>query len=146
MSPYSPNSAELEHFRFCVSKEIKILSICRASEFGDSFHLTLHNPDGSMSYFLTDFNKPATPANRKVFTEKDAYVQMFSIYKEFYMRTNNIKEAVIAEVKIADAKKLEPKPKKEVKKKKADKDWINFPYKEIDLFELIEICEKEQMT
>lgn len=140
---YSPSSANLEHFRFCVSRGIKILSICRASEFGDSFYLTLHNPNGFIDYFLTDFKLPPTPSNRKVFTEKEAYEQMFSIYKEFYMRVNNIKESVIAEVKIADAKKLEPKPKKEIKPKKEQKDWVNFPFKQVDLFELIEICEKE---
>lgn len=145
MNAYSPSSAELEYYRFCVSKNITILSICRASDPGDNYYLTLHNPSGSIDYFLIDFALPATPSNRKVFTEKEAYVQMFSIYKEFYMRNNNIKEEVIAEAKITDAKKLEPKPKKMPKAKKAAKDWINFPFKEIDLFELIEICEKEQV-
>jgi len=143
MNVYSPSSLELEYFRFCLSRNLVVLSICRAVESGDSYHLTLHNPEGFIEYFLIDFAKPASPTNRKIFSEKEAYVQMFSIYKEFYMRNNNIKEVVIAEVKVADAKKLEPKPKKEPKEKKVEKDWINFPLKQIDLFELIDICEKE---
>jgi hypothetical protein len=146
MSAYSPSSAELEYFRFCVSRNLVVLSICKSGESGDFFHLTLHNPNGFIEYFLIDFAMPANPANRKVFTEREAYVQMFSIYKEFYMRNNNIKEDVIAEVKVADAKKLEPKPVKLPKAKKAEKDWINFPFKEIDLFELIDICEKESTS
>lgn len=143
MGVYFPSSAELIHFRHCVNKGLVVLSICKAGEVGDSYHLTLHNPNGSIEYFLKDFKIPPTPDNRKIFAEREAYVQMFSIYKEFYMRNNNIKEEVIAEVKVADAKKLEPKPVKLPKAKKIEKDWINFPFKEIDLFELIEICEQE---
>lgn len=142
---YSPSSADLEHARFCISKSLVKLSICRTGESGDLYHLTLLDEKDLIGYFLIDFKLLPTPANRMVFSERDAYVKMFSIYKEFYMRNNNIQEEIIADVKIKDALKSEPKPKKEPKKKKVEKDWINFPFKEIDLFELIEICEKESL-
>lgn len=84
------------------------------------------------------------PANRQLFTEKEAYEKMFSIYKEFYMRGNNITEQVIAEVAKKDIElKKEPVEKKEKKPKAVKKDMINFPFKQMDLMEMIVICEEE---
>ena len=145
---YSPTSSDFEHLHHCIRTGIITLGIALAPEKPGVFNLvrtSLNERPVKVDYFLKDFKLPATPSNRAEFTEKEVYLKMFSIYKEFYMRNNNIQEDVISEVKILDALKAEPKPKKEPKKKKVEKDWINFPLKQVDLFELIEICEKETM-
>ena len=147
VNAYSPSESDFKHMRHCHSKGLITLGLSGIYERPNVFHLAktdLNVSPITQDYFLKDFSKPPTPANRQEFTEKEAYVKMFAIYKEFYMRNLNIKEAVIAEVIKEDAKKPEPKKEKKVPKQKAvPKDMINFPFKQIDLLEMIELCEED---
>jgi hypothetical protein len=145
---YSPSQSDFKHMRYCHKTGIITLGISAIFERPNVYHLTKTNLNTSpitQEYFLKDFSKPPTPNNREEFTEKEAYVKMFQIYKEFYMRGNNIREEEIKEVIKEDIEKEEKiiLEKKETKKKKEAK-ALRPANHEVDLFELIEMCEKEQ--
>jgi hypothetical protein len=148
---YNPSKKELEYARFCIKKNLVRLSICKSAGDSESYHLTLLNEKDVIEYFLINFSMPATPANRKTFTEKEAMSRMFEVYKEFYMRNNNIEEKVIATELSKDKENKEIKVKKKVKKPKPENQkfnqetdkFLNTPFKQSNLLDLIEECEKE---
>jgi len=147
---YYPSKKELDYARFCINKNLVRLSICKAGE-SESYHLTRLNEKDKIEYFLIDFSMPSTPANRKLFTEKSAMANMFQVYKEFYMRNNNIKEEEIFIELIKDKEKVLSKEKKKEKVNKPVKSkfnpdtdkFLNYPHKQVNLLDLIEVCEKE---
>lgn len=148
---YNPNKKELEYARFCIKKNLVRLSICKAGE-SEFYYLTLLNSNDQIEHFLIDFAKPPAPANRKLFTEKEAMVRMFEVYREFYLRNNNIEEKEIAvqlikdKVVKASTEKKKAKPIKKVKLKFDEKTdaFLNYPHKQVNLLDLIEECEKEK--
>lgn len=145
---YSPSKSDFRHMRHCNKRGLITLGLSAIHEKPTVFNLARTDYSTtpiSFHYFLIDFKKPPTPANRQEFSEKDCYVKMFVIYKEFYMRDNNITEVAIAEVAKKDIEMIEkPIVKKTEKKKKQPKDMINFPFKQIDLLDMIEECENEK--
>lgn len=145
---YSPSESDFKHMRYCHKMGLITLGLSAIFERPNVYYLAKTNLNASpitQDYFLKDFGKLPTPDNRQEFTEKEAYVKMFQIYKEFYMRGNNIREEEIKEVIKEDVIKEEKiiSDKKEAKKKKEVK-VLRPANHEVDLFELIEMCEKEQ--
>lgn len=145
---YSPTESDYRHMYHCVKLGLVRLALSRESETSNLYHLVRIDNSKPLlitHYFLKDFKKPPTPSNRQTFTEVACYEKMFSIYKEMYMRDNNITETVIAEVIKKDAEPVvKIETKKSPKKKPEPKDMLNFPFKQVTLMELIDICEKEQ--
>lgn len=143
---YSPSNSDFIHMAHCIKTGVIKLAIERVRDFSDEFYLVKTDDRKTpvkVEYFLKDFSKPPIPSNKQIFKEYDAYEKMFKIYKEFYMRNNNIKEEVIMEDIKKEEEKSIPEPKQEIKKetKTPDPKPSN---REIDLFELIEMCENEE--
>lgn len=145
---YSPTSSDFKHMLHCTKLGLIKLGMTRESEFSNMYHLIRTDDSKTpviVHYFLKDFKKPPMPSNRQLFTEKECYERMFAVYKEFYMRDNNITEVVIAEIAKKDTELTKKPAEKKIKKpKQAPKDLLNFPFKQMDLMEMINICEKEQ--
>lgn len=149
---YSPSDSDFKHMMHCHKLGLIKLGIGRVNNFTDEYHIIKFDDSKTpavMTYFLKDFTLPPTPSNKAVFTEYNAYKKIFEIYKEFYMRNHNISEAVIREEyvksKEEEIKKESPKKKtKEEKYNEETKSLLDYPNKQIDLFEMIDEIEKRK--
>lgn len=151
---YVPSQKEREYMHHCIKLGLIKLSLSRAKDYKDEYYIAKFDDSvfpSRTTHFLKNFSLPETPSNKAVFTEFEGLKKIFEIYKEFYMRNTNISEEVIKtdyqESKKEEEKKkiVEDKKQKQKKEKKMSKEekMLNFPHKQIDLFEMIADCEKE---